>query len=251
MPVYGRAGMYQFKQYEAKLPEKHMRSSAVASPRRLTAAISLVEILVVIAIIIVLVAIVLPSLIGAKKSAKSVDDLSKLKQLGLAANLYREETGRWPRGTNDLVILKLIPTEICSFSADPSAKGLANQVGVASDSIPVLQPLGLEVSFRNSPIGHREYRLEETSIDKWVEPGTAGGWLVDFSASKLVSGPTPNDYTMSEGTYRRLCFDTSIVKRHFINIKVAGDVPGTINRMPISFYVDPSEEMMKWLGSHF
>lgn len=55
------------------------------------AAFSLIELLLVIAIISVLAAVLLPSLIQSKSSAKRIQCVSNLRQLGLAGQLYWDE----------------------------------------------------------------------------------------------------------------------------------------------------------------
>lgn len=53
-------------------------------------AISLVEVLIVMAIIAILMAITLPAMLGAKRKSKDITCVSNLKQLHLAVSLYRE-----------------------------------------------------------------------------------------------------------------------------------------------------------------
>ena len=71
--------------------------TAKPSPRRRAAAFTLVELLVVIGIIAILVAILMPALSRAKESARRVQCLSNLRQLGMAVMMYTQDNkGRFP-----------------------------------------------------------------------------------------------------------------------------------------------------------
>jgi len=67
------------------------RRSAGVWPVRRTAAFTLIELLVVIAIIGVLVSIILPSLAGARRAARSTVCLSNLRQIGAALVAYNND----------------------------------------------------------------------------------------------------------------------------------------------------------------
>ena len=64
----------------------------------------MIELLVVIAIIAMLLAILTPALRNAKKQGEAVVCLSNLRQIGLAASVYRDEFNDYiPRGVNSFV----------------------------------------------------------------------------------------------------------------------------------------------------
>jgi prepilin-type N-terminal cleavage/methylation domain-containing protein/prepilin-type processing-associated H-X9-DG protein len=61
-------------------------------------AFTLIELLVVVAIIVILAALLLPGLARAKESARSMQCLGQMRQLGLAVRLYADDNGdEFPR----------------------------------------------------------------------------------------------------------------------------------------------------------
>lgn len=59
-------------------------------------AFTLVELLVVISLIAILTALLLPSLARSKQSARAIQCIGNLRQLGIAANVYASDNGRFP-----------------------------------------------------------------------------------------------------------------------------------------------------------
>jgi prepilin-type N-terminal cleavage/methylation domain-containing protein/prepilin-type processing-associated H-X9-DG protein len=74
-----------------------LRLNLMRSTNNTRAAFTLVELLVVIGIIAMLISVLLPALAAARKSAKTVTNLSNLRQLGLGLVQYRiENRGYYP-----------------------------------------------------------------------------------------------------------------------------------------------------------
>jgi len=73
----------------------------VSAPRRrLTAGFTLVELMVATVIIAFLLSLLLVSVGGARRSARNIQCLNNLREIGLAAQIFAEEYGRYPRVCN-------------------------------------------------------------------------------------------------------------------------------------------------------
>lgn len=200
----------------------------------------------VIAIIAVIAAILFPVLSRSKQEAHRTSDLSKLQQLGIAANLYREQYDKWPRGASELVEAEMISTEMCAFAADPTPDGLANRVGQAMGNLKGFVRPDLVQPYRNSAIGQREYRIAEDLSGEWIQPESSGGWMVDFSSADFRTNEEfAGNLALSTGTYRRLCYSGTVLTRSFRKFELSDGQGVPV----ISFFVDPSPEMQQWLKS--
>jgi len=74
-----------------------LNNASTSPPRRWKSAFTLIEMLVVIAILALLSSIVIPSISGALKRAKTTKGLSNLRQLGTAFSMYAtERSGKLP-----------------------------------------------------------------------------------------------------------------------------------------------------------
>lgn len=215
-------------------------------------AISLLEVLAVFFIIAVLAGLILPLISTSRTRARGANDLNNLRQLGLAANLYHEQEGYWPRGTDNLVHAGLIPVTVCSFMNDPSRSGIANGIREKEDELPWAPIDKGPVSYRNSPAGFRDFAINPVDALKWVEASTDGGWLVDFSTvhfpSERVRLQDP-ECVYCTGSYRRLGFDGAVIERNIRRFELGEPGQKEMGIPVICYFVDPSNEMMQWLDS--
>lgn len=195
--------------------------------------LSLVELLVVVGIIALLAAIVLASMAESKRAAKSAVGISQLRQLGQAAAIYAEDRGGWPTSAKYLVESGAVPKELLDNPNDSTDVGLGNKAllaGYENGGRPNPTP------YKNSYGGFLEWEISRIVQSKIEEQ--QGGWLVDLSSSKRTG--FPESLLFSEGSYRRLRFDTAVVVRQHISIAQDG---GTM-RMPAMLFLDHAEQAL-------
>jgi prepilin-type N-terminal cleavage/methylation domain-containing protein len=200
-------------------------------------AFTLLEALVTIGIIAILAGILLPVLVASKRSAIKTDDLSKLRQMGLAAAMYEDRFGEFPLSASQLVSNGMVPPELCASMRDASRAGIANDLAVFTnrkfadyEKIPI-------APYKSSFAGLAEFGMGQPIMRNYVLTGPAPGWLIDATDSNKELWPTPSQWS---GTYRRLCIDGSVVVRQYKDYQCYNNGKTEPCRMPVLLFVDPS-----------
>ncbi len=77
---------------------------------RVRCAFTLIELLVVLAIMTVLIGLLLPALLGARETARATQCLSKMRQIGMAVQLYAQDhQDLFPRSTHSALVYSQKP----------------------------------------------------------------------------------------------------------------------------------------------
>ena len=168
-------------------------SSRQGTRSSLPAGFSLVELLVVIAIVATLIGLLLPAVQSARESARRMQSLNNLRQIGVSLHLYHDArrmlppgfrsttTGTWPGGSNDAV--------------PESGPGWS----FFSFLLPFLEETAVHATIRqNLPITDPlNQAARETVISTFVDPGDSAPRLIDItdSGSPPAAGNTPSVIT--------------------------------------------------------
>jgi prepilin-type N-terminal cleavage/methylation domain-containing protein len=170
--------------------------------------LTLIELLAVIAISLVLVGLISPIYGAAHLRALQSTDISNMRQLGIAAALYTDQTGHIPASTADLQAFGAGGVQISPL--DGTQLGQANELletlGKSSDLYS-----GRETSYRRSYIGFGDYGYSVHSFEKQFGGTQGEGWLVSLTTSTPFRNS--NLYKFPQGDYLRLQMDGSVVSR--------------------------------------
>jgi prepilin-type N-terminal cleavage/methylation domain-containing protein len=199
---------------------------------------TLLETLVVIGIIAVIAAILFPVLSSSKKQARKVDDISKMRQLGLAGAMYQEKYGVLPLSTVQLVAEGAIPRELCQSHLDETEEGIANVTSDLENKAMGAFTHLTRADYKNTFIGMGEFGLSTDMYDKYIESGPGAGWLVDVTMSSKNIFPNPAQW---DGKYMRLLADGAVVPKVHKDFDCYDGGKVRKCRMSILLYVDPSD----------
>jgi len=183
---------------------------------------SLKELLIVVAILAVLAAILLPVLARSRQDGYRTAEMSAMRQMGLAAQIYFEREGARALGTLPLVEAGDLPKEMCASPRDSIPTGLANYLLSASRLSVRTTP------YKNSFMGLREFgHTSDSAHLREIEDAPSSGWLLNLiDTEKPV--PMPLAY---RGPYHRLLFDGSVVRRQLAPMDCS-DPDGSSTKVP-------------------
>lgn len=202
-------------------------------------AFSLVEILVVIFILVLVGGLLLPILSRSKAEALKADDIARLRQIGMAQQIYHESyQGRYSLSVIPLVESQLLPKELAASLRDHSPEGLAN-VMAAQNLEMDSEFIGRRASFKSSFIGIEEQGWSQEYFVKNILDGKNPGWLVNVV--ETVPG-TGSILAAATGPYHRLCLDGSVQRRTQSRITVIDDGKEATGVHPVLLYVDEDAE---------
>jgi len=170
--------------------------------------ITLLEVCVVMAILAILMALLGPVFGSARNRSLQADDISRLHQLGIAAQMYEDQSGIWPLGVPPLVSAGLVPQVLAVSRYDNTKTGWANEL------VNYFKPDSrlydhLDTTYRRSFIGPYDYAKSQSWFKSEVLGSPGAGWLVNISET---TGDKPSDkYVFPKGRYTRLLNSGGIV----------------------------------------
>ena len=188
---------------------------------------SLVEMLAVVGIIMVVAGIVMPVFAGAKVAGLETAEVSHLRQLGQAREIYRADNGEQEGSFLDVVEAVPSGKQIASSSLDPEPEGRSNLISKQLFSIRGA-PADYSLNFRVTFVGAHSYGWPPQLVEKFLADKPRRGWLLSYSRS--VPGRAGGDFVDGlRGRYLRLLLDGSVARLGHgeKNFSIDGDDPQT------------------------
>lgn len=206
--------------------------------------LTLIEVLVAVAIIAILVALITAGLVQSRRQAYATDELSALRQLGQAAQMYVESYDRWPRGTPPLVSVRLVPEQLVASKLDPTPRGMANELMLQSVQSKQYEPF--LTTYRNTFIGPREFSFADyANFEREILPKPGGGWLVSMGDLWRVwtdESMNPDEKVTAPARYRRLFLDGSVNYRPNPHFRYKTEKVEAVGAKWEWLYFDPTPE---------
>ncbi|RYG36512.1 hypothetical protein EON81_09535 [bacterium] len=211
-------------------------------------AFTLVETLSVTGIIMVLAGLTFALSAPALRRGQEVDSLHRMKQIGLAGAMYNEEYGSFPRSVRILVATKAVPSELAASRTDDWKEGMANRM-VVDGSLLGGDPMGVgPASFRLTYAGWDEAQTSPRFVKDLSGIDPSFGWLVDLTSLAPQKG-----YGLCywPGSYRRLLFDSSVVRRVPVTYESSIEGGGPLKKTcsPTLYFMDDIQLYKKWVAS--
>ncbi|MCA0360246.1 MAG: hypothetical protein LCH41_04255 [Armatimonadetes bacterium] len=152
----------------------------------------------------------LNSVLGtSKRDALITDDISKLRQIGLAASIYESDfDGSHPLSTQPLLSNGRIEGHLVQSALDPTREGWLNLIVLSmSKTNPnfARRLPATRVSFTGTGDLFRGKMRSE------VQSSPGAGWLIAFSTNRSANVGMPEE--MLEGPFLRLTFEGAVVRR--------------------------------------
>lgn len=202
---------------------------------------TLIELLVVVAIVAILAALLFPVFSQARFQALMTDDMAKLRQAGVAHELYNLDYDIPAYAVEALVITGYLGEEMLESRTDTTEKGLGIlHYRRTADEIPWTGP---RVSFISASRSYADRCDWQFMLEENRDRGA--GWLLALPDVEVAGQPTTHpDGTQSHevrvtGRYLRLLLDGSVQIRrgpHFVQLSL--EAPPTPLPFSFPYFID-------------
>ena len=150
----------------------------------------------------------MPAIIRGKAQAFLATDISNLRQIALAADLYKEQYDRMPLRLLDLVKSGILSKSVANSPSDSTTIGFANEMTLIAIR-PRERAENLSTPFKNSYIGFGDLGLSNADFATLIERFESPGAFVALSSDAFQT----RRGTEFKGNYRRLLLDGSVQRK--------------------------------------